>query len=170
MAIGKLPLPPLPGVTQVETKKEITQPAATVEPVKPVEVAKPVPAAVSADAAKAEKEPVPAKAVVQDPVPVVEPTAAPVEPEVSNVEEPPKRRRRAKPVSSFGFDFEPVKAYLESQLDLTTIDPEQAKVEIRALRDLQIAAARRVANLSIGVMDSSSQALEKYNQIKTLLK
>ena len=54
--------------------------------------------------------------------------------------------------------------------DLETAQLDAAVEEIRALRDLQVAAARRTANIVNALYKASKQAVDKYVEICKLIK
>lgn len=113
-----------------------------------------------------------------DPVVIADETGIEVEPCVEAqkpldeaAKEParkPRARRSARPA---GLDLEHVLEALGSPVELDDASQLDAVVaELRTLRDLQIAAARRSANLSIAFAEFSKNTIERYAQIRELLK
>lgn len=133
----------------IVTKAEATEP----------EVAEAIEAPVET---KAEPEEAPKQA------PAPEPAPEPVEP----AEEPVARRTRTrKQAKSIGINLAPVIEELGSDVaDLETAQLDAAVEEIRALRDLQIVAARRTANIVNALYKASKQAVDKYAEICRLIK
>ena len=164
----------------------------TPAPEKPAKKAKPAPAPV------AEPEPLdgPEAGDVVDDVPVDEELAQPEPPAAfipqmateeslkkplpevtvttaTTAEEPPKRRRAAAKKAA-GALVETVKAITaELGADIDDIPAEkfdETIEELRAIRDLQIAAARRAANLACGLAKMSKAALDMYAAVKNFVK
>ena len=142
---------------QVEGIEEPTLPAVPSVPAEPVEeVAKPAP-------------------VPEAPAEVAAPVAAPV---AEAVQEPARpeaertRKRQRRPAASVGGkDFSDVIEYLSSGVEaLPPEDIGSALEEIRAIRDLQIAAARRAANLTLAVHKANySTVQEMFDKLKKVV-
>lgn len=140
----------------IVTKAEATEP----------EVAEAIEAPVET---KAEPEEAPKQAPAPEPAP--EPVEHAPEP-VEHAEEPVARRTRTrKQAKSVGINLAPVIEELGSDVaDLETAQLDAAVEEIRALRDLQVAAARRTANIVNALYKASKQAVDKYVEICKLIK
>lgn len=140
---------------------QIEQVSKTVEdklPDPPAEIE--VPDALAAQTAELMANPAPAA-----PEPVEEPAAAEVNPDAAA----PKRKRQTRPAAKLGFDFTKVQEYLSAPVEELTADAfDKVLEEIRALRDLQIAAARRSANLSTEVHKMSASAVQKIAALKAM--
>lgn len=145
----------------IVTKAEATEP----------EVAEAIEAPVET---KAEPEEAPKQAPAPEPAPEHAPEPAPESaPEpVEHAEEPVARRTRTrKQAKSVGINLAPVIEELGSDVaDLETAQLDAAVEEIRALRDLQVAAARRTANIVNALYKASKQAVDKYVEICKLIK
>ena len=117
---------------------------------------------------KAEPEEAPKPAPAPAPAPAPEPAPEPAVP----AEEPATRRTRArKQAKAVGINLVPVIEELGSDVaELETAQLDAAVEEIRALRDLQIAAARRTANIVNALYKASKQAVDKYAEICKLIK
>jgi hypothetical protein len=100
------------------------------------------------------------------------PPAEAVQPEIANApaeEEKPKRQRRMKQATTVGFNFDEVIEYLGHPVTLGAADIPAAVNEVRIIRDLQIAAARRMANICTGLNEIAGPAMEKCGKIKDLM-
>lgn len=141
----------------IVTKAEATEP----------EVAEAIEAPVET---KAEPEEAPKQAPAPEPAPEHAPEPAPEL--VEHAEEPVARRTRTrKQAKSVGINLAPVIEELGSDVaDLETAQLDAAVEEIRALRDLQVAAARRTANIVNALYKASKQAVDKYAEICKLIK
>lgn len=90
----------------------------------------------------------------------------------SAVEQPKeqKRQRRRKEPSKVGFDFTEVLEYTSSPVDdIRAEDIEKAEAEMRNLRDLMIAASRRMANIALKITESSKDAVISMAKVQELL-
>lgn len=97
--------------------------------------------------------------------------APPVAAEAPRQDDKPKAKRVAKPVRAVGTDLSKVIETISADVD--DINAEQfdaALNEIRALRDLQIAAARRMTNLCTAMCKFSQGAIDKYNKVLNALR
>lgn len=166
-SLPKLPMPPNAGTV---AKKEPDVPA-----VAPAEEPKAAPLPpVMPKPQETPAAPPPAPQVeppaVKAPEPEAQeqPAAAPAE-ALAQEEAKPKRQRRVKQATTVGFDFSEVLEYLGNPVALNAADIPQALNEVRDLRDLQIAAARRMANIYSGLNELAGPALEKFGKIKDLL-
>lgn len=139
----------------IVTKAEATEP----------EVAEAVEAPVET---KAEPEEAPKPSLAPEPTQEPEPSPELVE----QAEEPVARRTRTrKQAKSVGINLAPVIEELGSDVaELETAQLDAAVEEIRALRDLQIVAARRTANIVNALYKASKQAVDKYAEICKLIK
>jgi hypothetical protein len=83
----------------------------------------------------------------------------------------PRIRRAPKPTRAVGVDLSKVIETISSDVDDITAEQFDAALnEIRALRDLQIAAARRMTNLCTAMCKFSQGAIDKYNKVLNALK
>lgn len=90
----------------------------------------------------------------------------------SAVEQPKeqKRQRRRKEPSKVGFDFTEVLEYTSSPVDdIQAEDIEKAEAEMRNLRDLMIAASRRMANIALKITETSKDAVISMAKVQELL-
>lgn len=91
--------------------------------------------------------------------------------EPPKAEDRPRVKRAAKPVRAVGMDLGKVIETISADVDDITSDQFDAALnEIRALRDLQIAAARRMTNLCTAMCKFSQGAIDKYNKVLNALK
>lgn len=155
-----------------------------VVPVKPESEPVDITAEIPADAipeesvVKAVETPEPAKVVVkpvakavEQPSEPAEQTMEPEEPEEKDSQKEDKTRRRQRPQKSVGLDLAKIIEEVSSPVESIGFDQfESAAQELRYLRDLQIAAARRMANISAEVFKTSKTAVDKYQAIQALLK
>lgn len=98
--------------------------------------------------------------------------AAPEQASQSAVEQPKeqKRQRRRKEPSKVGFDFTEVLEYTSSPVDdIQAEDIEKAETEMRNLRDLMIAASRRMANIALKITETSKDAVISMAKVQELL-
>lgn len=143
-----------PAATQIE---QVSKPAEAKLPDPPAELK--VPDALAAQTAELMSNPATA---------AQEPVEAPAAAE-SNPDAAPKRKRQVRPAAKIGFDFTKVQEYLSAPVEELTADAfDKVLEEIRALRDLQIAAARRSANLSTEVHKMSASAVQKIAALKAM--
>jgi len=146
------------------------QPA--VEPVKQEQVSQ-------EDIEKAATAPVVAQVVsapaepVQEPEPVQEQVQEPVQEQEMAQQPKPQRTRRA-PQATGKYNVAVVQQLandMSAQADPTDVEQIDAIIdELRALRDLQIVSARRMANLGTAIAKLTRGAVEKYSQIQALMK
>lgn len=97
---------------------------------------------------------------------------APEQASQSAVEQPKeqKRQRRRKEPSKVGFDFTEVLEYTSSPVDdIQAEDIEKAEAEMRNLRDLMIAASRRMANIALKITETSKDAVISMAKVQELL-
>lgn len=81
-----------------------------------------------------------------------------------------KRQRRRKEPSKVGFDFTEVLEYTSSPVDdIQAEDIEKAEAEMRNLRDLMIAASRRMANIALKITETSKDAVVSMAKVQELL-
>lgn len=81
-----------------------------------------------------------------------------------------KRQRRRKEPSKVGFDFTEVLEYTSSPVDdIRAEDIEKAEAEMRNLRDLMIAASRRMANIALKITETSKDAVISMAKVQELL-
>lgn len=81
-----------------------------------------------------------------------------------------KRQRRRKEPSKVGFDFTEVIEYTSSPVDdIQAEDIEKAEAEMRNLRDLMIAASRRMANIALKITETSKDAVISMAKVQELL-
>lgn len=107
--------------------------------------------------------------------------AAVQEPAEAQAEEPPaepsqpakaqRQRRTAQAAGKYGVQvLQQLAADIAAQPDPSDVEQIDASIdELRALRDLQIASSRRMANLGTAIAKLTRGAVEKYAQIKKLL-
>ena len=87
------------------------------------------------------------------------------------VEKPKAKRRTKQATATGGFDFESVIAYLGSPVQAVgASDLETALAEIRSLRDVQINAARRAANITSEICKASASGLQTLAELQAILK
>ena len=81
-----------------------------------------------------------------------------------------KRQRRRKEPSKVGFDFTEVLEYTSSPVDdIQVEDIEKAEAEMRNLRDLMIAASRRMANIALKITETSKDAVVSMAKVQELI-
>lgn len=169
----------------VPLPKPVSKPEAEVEPEQPpaAALAKEVPdtdqevneAMEQAQQSEPVKEPGPAPEEDPQPVAVAEDKDKGEDneqAEQSNVDQPKeqKRQRRRKEPSKVGFDFTEVLEYTSSPVDdIRAEDIEKAETEMRNLRDLMIAASRRMANISLKITETSKDAVISMAKVQELL-
>lgn len=85
-------------------------------------------------------------------------------------ETPAKKTRARRASASAGFDFSAVIEHLSSQPAPIEGSYDAVLDELRNIRDLQIAAARRAANLSVELWNSAKTAVDKWASVQALLK
>lgn len=119
-----------------------------------------------ADDAAAEPAAVQATADTPAEVPVEEPPAEPSQPAKAQ-----RQRRTAQAAGKYGVQvLQQLAADIAAQPDPSDVEQIDASIdELRALRDLQIASSRRMANLGTAIAKLTRGAVEKYAQIKKLL-
>lgn len=152
-------------VNPVRQNPAATAPEAPVAPEPKVEEAAP---AVEASVPAVE-EPVqqPVQAQVVEPAPV-EIVAEATETEDS--QSAPKRRRAVRVSKPVGLDIAKMTEDISAPVEDLGLDQCAAAIEeIRALRDLQIAAARRAANLAIAYGKATTGIVEKWNALQAVL-
>lgn len=130
-------------------------------------------------ASAAPEPPVQEPAPQQDPAPAVQettPQEEPVkeepvqEPKQEDQTQPRKPTRRRKEPAKVGFDFTNIMEYIGAPVDeIKAEDIEKAETEMRNLRDLMIAAARRMANISLKITESSKDAVISMAKVQELL-
>lgn len=104
-------------------------------------------------AIKAEPAPEPAP----DPDPEPEPATA-------------KRTRKKREAVELGFDFTAVNEYLGSNVaELDDASADKALDELRNLRDIQIAIARRMVNITTEMSKASKASMEKLEALRIML-
>lgn len=114
-------------------------------------------------AIKAAPEPSP------EPEPTPEPEPAP-EPAPEPEPAPAKRTRKKREAVELGFDFTAVNEYLGSNVaDLDDASADKALEELRNLRDIQIAIARRMVNITTEMSKASKASMEKLEALRTML-
>lgn len=87
------------------------------------------------------------------------------------VEKPKAKRRTKQATATGGFDFESVIDYLGSPVQAVgASDLETALAEIRSLRDVQINAARRAANITSEICKASASGLQTLAELQAILK
>lgn len=87
------------------------------------------------------------------------------------VEKPKAKRRTKQATATGGFDFESVIDYLGSPVQsVGASDLETALAEIRSLRDVQINAARRAANITSEICKASASGLQTLAELQAILK
>ena len=158
-----------PAVTPEVSQAEIDQ--AATAPIEAKVVVDKKPAAVQAEidqAAAATVSPavvVPAAAGAQS-APAPEPASAP------DVEQPKRVRRAPQATGKYSVAvLQQLAGDMAAQPDPSGVDQIDAIIdEMRAVRDLQIASARRMANLGTAIAKLTRGAVEKYSQIQALLK
>ena len=109
---------------------------------------------------------------VQEPAPQEEPVKEePVqETKQEDPAQPRKPPRRRKEPAKVGFDFTNVMEYIGAPVDeIKAEDIEKAETEMRNLRDLMISAARRMANISLKITESSKDAVISMAKVQELL-
>lgn len=105
---------------------------------------------------------------IEEPVNVQSPASVSAQ---EPAEEPTKKTRTRKTARPAGLDLASVVESLGAPVefeDETQVDA--LLTELRDLRDLQVAAARRAANLASAFVKFSKNAIERYAQIRELLK
>jgi hypothetical protein len=115
---------------------------------------------------------VPQEATAQETAPQEEPVKEePVqEPKQEDPAQLRKPSRRRKEPAKVGYDFTTVMEYIGAPVDeIKAEDIEKAETEMRNLRDLMIAAARRMANISLKITESSKDAVISMAKVQELL-
>ena len=118
-------------------------------------------------------EPAPEPAPEPEPEPSPEPTPEPEpspEPPPKPGPAPAKRTRKKREVVELGFDFTAVNEYLGSNVaELDDASADKALEELRNLRDIQIAIARRMVNITTEMSKASKASMEKLEALRTML-
>ena len=161
------------GLTNPITGAKKVTPLAMPAKAKEAEAAEEVKVEESAPAPKpTEAKPVaPKLGTTPEPKPAPEPKPEPEPaPEPEPKKAPAKRTRKKREAVELGFDFTEVHEYLASTLQEFEQDKmEEAMDEVRQLRDLQIAAARRMSNITTEMVKASKASVEKLDALKSML-
>ena len=159
-----------PVVTPEVSQAEIDQ--AVTAPIEAKVVVDKKPAAVQAEIDQAAAAPVspavvvPAAAAGAQSAPAQEPASVP------DAEQPKRVRRAPQATGKYSVAvLQQLAGDMAAQPDPSGVDQIDAIIdEMRAVRDLQIASARRMANLGTAIAKLTRGAVEKYSQIQALLK
>lgn len=154
----------------VETPEELSQEAAVL-----MHGASPVPEAAPAAPQQPAVEPQPLpEAPAPEPVP--EPASVVPEGAPETAEQPQqdadaaaRRKRTVRQPKPVAVDYAALAAQISTPVD-SVDDIDKVQEELRSLRDLQIACARRSVNLAAALQKLVRIAVEKYNAIQAILK
>lgn len=147
--VNAAPTAPEPKVEEPEHVAEAVVPAVEEPASEPVQTLAPAPVQLA--------ESVPAE-VVSEPV------------DNEDSQSAPKRRRAVRVSKPVGLDIAKMTEDISAPVEDLGLDQCAAAIEeIRALRDLQIAAARRAANLAIAYGKATTGIVEKWNALQAVL-